>query len=149
MPFKDSIGNEWSIDRITVASIDKVRKETGLDLCDPQQGNTIDKLRHDPVALINVVFVLAHPDPLSISLSREKFAARFWGDSITEARKALEVGLQDFFPSGKRALWVRLIEWVAEQESEMVAKTEKPIAELLDELPPNSESTPEHLQHAS
>lgn len=97
--FKDNAGRAWTI-AIHVAAVKRVRGLLGLDLYslvdDRFQG--LGKLLADPVALVDVLYVLCKDEADRLGVADEDFGRAMAGDAIEHASTAFLEELTDFFP---------------------------------------------------
>jgi hypothetical protein len=110
--FNDATGQSWSV-AITVSDVKRVKRLLDVNLYglldDKFDGFT--SLIEDPVALVDVVYVLCQPQADTIGLSDEQFGERFHGDTIESAALAFMEAFRDFCPSPRqRAAIAKLIE---------------------------------------
>ena len=108
--FKDNAGRTWT-PAVNVSSIKRVRSLTGLNLYEAIEGKLVERLRMDPILLVDVVYALCKPEADQAEVSDEQFGQAMAGDAIDQATAALLEGLADFSPSPKdRANLRRVIE---------------------------------------
>ncbi len=100
--FCDNAERCWTF-AIHVAAIKRVRGLLGIDLFalvdDQFQG--LSKLLADPVALVDVLYVLCKDDADRLNVTDEEFGRAMWGDAIGQATDAFLAELTDFFPDAR------------------------------------------------
>ena len=98
--FKDTEGRTWQV-AITVADVKRVRSLLDIDLYklldDGFKG--LGELVADPVALVDLVYVLCRPEADRRGVSDEDFGRAMAGDCIEDAVDAFLGALTDFFPN--------------------------------------------------
>ncbi len=100
--FVDNLGRTWSL-AINVTALRKIRAVLKIDLYkmlekEPQK---FDETLSDPMALVDLLFVLCQDQALAQSISDEDFGAALFGDAIEKAVEALVQELIDFFPNAR------------------------------------------------
>lgn len=96
--FRDKAGGEWVVE-ITVATVKRVKGLAGVDLLaiGDEAENLLQRLATDPVALVDVLYAVCHPQITERGLDGDGFADLFSGDSIEAAAAALLEELIGFF----------------------------------------------------
>lgn len=100
--FKDKENRAWAVE-INVAAIRSVKKETGVDLFRLTDAGLkgLGELLADPVAFVDVLYVLCRDQCEAKGLSDEQFGRAFSGDTIQQAADAFVDAVVDFFPDPK------------------------------------------------
>lgn len=97
--FKDNGGRAWVLS-IHVAAVKRVRALLGVDLYSlvDDRFEGLSKLLGDPVALVDVLYVLCRDEAEKLGVSDEDFGRGMGGDAIQHAADAFLEELADFFP---------------------------------------------------
>lgn len=97
--FKDNAGRTWTVS-ITVYAVKRVRARLNVDLYGlvDEKFEGLSKLLGDPVALVDVLFVLCEEEAGKLGVSDEDFGRAMGGDAIGHAADAFTDELVDFFP---------------------------------------------------
>ena len=134
--FTDKRGDEWTV-ALDINVLRRVRNTLDVNLCDrivlgrggDDDEPLLERLRDDPVLLVDLLYVLCRPQCEDRGISDEGFAAIFHGPSIEAATRALLEALDDFFQSPASKLTLAF-----ETKREERAKTAgEAIASLTDE----------------
>lgn len=108
--FRDNAGRPWTV-VINVYAVKRVRGLLGLDLYslvdDRFQG--LGKLLADPVALVDVLYVLCKDEADKLGVSDEDFGRGMGGDAIEHASTAFLEELTDFFPEPRVRAGIRRV----------------------------------------
>lgn len=101
--FTDNKGQEWPVE-VTVGTVKRVRKLLDVDLLEILGGKLIEKLRIDPVFLVDLLYVVVKPEADALKVTDEDFGYRMAGQAIEDGTSALLEAIVSFFPSpGDRA----------------------------------------------
>lgn len=106
--FKDSTGREWPIE-INVTAIKRVRTLLDVDLMEILGGKLIERMRLDPIFLVDVIYVLCKPEAEKLQISDAAFGEAMAGDAIEGATTALLEAIVGFFPSPRDRANLKLI----------------------------------------
>jgi hypothetical protein len=98
--FKDNAGREWTV-ALDGPTIREVRKACGVDLA-AVDGSASEKLRDDPVLLVDSLWVICRAQALAARVTDAEFGKALVGDAIEFATEALIEAINDFFPSRRR-----------------------------------------------
>jgi hypothetical protein len=98
--FKDANGREWLV-KLDGPKIGEVRKLLGVDLA-ATDGSASEKLRDDPVLLVDTLWVVCRGQAAAGGVSSAQFGEALVGDPIETATEALIDAINDFFPSRRR-----------------------------------------------
>uniref|UniRef100_A0A7C4LIL5 Tail assembly chaperone n=1 Tax=Schlesneria paludicola TaxID=360056 RepID=A0A7C4LIL5_9PLAN len=106
--FADAKGQTWTIE-INVASLQRVRAVTGLDLTKlvDRQADVFPKLAGDLFVLFDVLAELLRPQLEAKEMTAEQFGESLDEESADKAAVALIEAAIDFFQEGKRMLLKR------------------------------------------
>lgn len=119
--FKDTESREWQV-AINVASVKRVRQLMNVDIYKliDRKLEPLEELLADPVAFVDVLYVLCKPQCDSLKVSDEDFGRGMGGDVLESAADVFVEELIDFFqnPKARNALRVALNK--ARQLREMV-----------------------------
>ena len=107
--FQDTQGRTWSVS-INVDTIRRVRSRLSINLSDAMDGKLVERLSADPVLLCDLLFVMVQPEAEAKNVTDEDFGRALGGDVLDFASTALLEELVDFFPSGKRTLFRKVLE---------------------------------------
>jgi len=99
--FTDSKSKDWNV-AISVEDVRQVRAVCGVNLYEAIDGNLFAKLAGDPVALVDVLYVVCKSQADSRGINAEEFGRALAGDSIEKASDALIEAIIDFFPKARR-----------------------------------------------
>lgn len=105
--FTDNEGRDWIV-RVDVGTVKRVRATLDIDLAD-MTGETAERLADDPVALVDVLYLVCRDQVADRKLSDEDFGRGLMGDPIDDASAALLEAIADFFPARKRALLQKVL----------------------------------------
>jgi hypothetical protein len=126
--FKDEAGREWVL-RLSVGLIEAVRQRLTVNLADTS-ARSFFALADDPVALVNVLWVLVEKQAGERQVTAADFGESLVGDAIDDATAALLEAIADFFPRRKRELFRKILEaargTVAEAERMAIETLEDP-----------------------
>jgi hypothetical protein len=107
--FKDRNGVTWDID-VHPESIERVKARTNVDLLEVFLGDGgATNLLGNLLLLVRVLAVLCEQQAESRKVTPEEFGKVMRGDCLEEAGKALMGDIADFFPSGRRAIFQKMI----------------------------------------
>lgn len=98
MGFQDSQGREWPV-TITVATVQRVRADTGFDLGSAMKPQGIDKLSSDFALFGDVLYAICRPACERAQITKEKFLDELTGDVLDQATRAFLAALVSFCPS--------------------------------------------------
>jgi hypothetical protein len=118
MRFEDETGAVWNC-RIDVAAIFRA-KAAGIDL-----GNVeplLGQFYACSAELYETLWAVLRPQAELIGINRDTFNDRMRGDVVERARDCLLEGLQDFFPSQRRAMLAEALRMI---EAEVVSRLPK------------------------
>ncbi len=107
--FQDTLGRTWSVS-INVDTIRRVRSLLSINLSDATDGKLVHSLSTDPVLLCDLLFVMVQPEAEAKNVTDEDFGRALGGDVLDYASTALLEELVDFFPSGKRTIFRKVLE---------------------------------------
>lgn len=98
--FTDNAGRTWTV-AIHVAAVKRVRAILEIDLYGlVNEGfERLAELCHDPVTLVDLLYVLCQDEAEKRGVSDEDFGRAMAGDSIERATMAFIEALTDFFPN--------------------------------------------------
>jgi len=101
--FKDANGREWPF-AIDVQAIKDVALHTGVKIHKllADDAAALQELLGDPVAFVDVLFVLVGGRPGKAEPANEDFARALGGDSLEDAANAFMEALADFSPGRQR-----------------------------------------------
>ena len=133
--FTDASGAEWSID-FDCFVLDKVRKESEVDLADVSAGGLL-AVERDVTALGRVLVAVCEEQRVQRGTSPRDFLKSVRGDALTRAREAVLDALADFFPAS---------EWSAMQSNLTTRKNRNVQMEELSELAPAFAALPETMK---
>lgn len=136
--FQDLTKREWRI-IITVGAIRRVQQLTGVDLLEAITTDLPQRLVHNPVLLVDILYALCKPQAEKDGITDEQFGEAMGGDSIESATTAFLEELVDFFPQRRRELLQKAVAKHQELEMAVLAEADK----RLDGIDVNS-----HLQAA-
>jgi len=112
--FTDTAGRDWIV-AVNVFSIKRVRVALEIDLTqvyDADGTDILTRLANDPVALVDVLYVLCRDQAVERDLSDEDFARAVAGDVIDQATGAFVEAMIHFFPHRQSrplaAIWARV-----------------------------------------
>ena len=111
--FTDASGKEWSIE-FDCFVLDKVRKESEVDLADVSAGGLL-AVERDVTALGRVLVAVCEEQRIQRGTSPRDFLKSVRGDALTRAREAVLDALADFFPAS---------EWSAMQSNSQTRKSQ-------------------------
>lgn len=103
--FKDQTNREWVL-RLDAPKIAAVRRDCGVDLA-ALDGTAIERLRDDPVLLVNSLWVLCRSQA-GAGTSDQMFGESLVGDAIDRATDALIEAIADFFPTRRKEMLLKL-----------------------------------------
>lgn len=98
---KDNKGREW-LATVTVASIERAKETSGVNICDVARGELYDRLDWDCHLVVRILLGLCKPQLAERGVSEEDFVDSLQGDPIEDGRQAILRGLIDFFPKRLR-----------------------------------------------
>lgn len=127
--FNDSTGARWEIS-ITALSVRRVRVALNVDLLTILGGELSQKIQHDPVLLVDVLWAICQTDAEQRKISVEQFVDRFFGDALSDATAALLDAVIEFFPKAKREPMARLMVKARTAEHLAVEELDKQIDAL-------------------
>jgi len=164
--FTDQNGRQWTVS-ITVADVRRVRARLDVDLMEVLTSDLLQRLTLDPVAFVDVLWVLVEPGVGETT--DEQFGQALAGDALQAATDAFLEALALFFPGPKRAVLLETIAKHKQYQAKAIelassilkspkmdqrmeaelAKTEEEIDKILStpgesspSVPESSESTP-------
>ncbi len=118
--FSDAAGRKWQLP-INGATIERVREQIGVDLCEYGMQSEADdprnvlqfRVRSDPTFLTRLLFALVRREADGLSIDYEEFAESMVGDRLWDAIESLETAIVNFTPSpdlreAKRAAVVKI-----------------------------------------
>lgn len=100
--FTDGLDRKWDI-RIDVPTIKKMR-EYDMDVTrmfDDGMKHLV-RLAEDPVLLVDTLWLVCESQAKGKGIDEESFGRGLFGDSLSEALRALQEGTVDFFQNPKR-----------------------------------------------
>ena len=130
--FKDAEGRLWEV-AINVAAVKRCRGLLGVDLFGliDEKLEGLGNLLGDPVALVDVLYVLVKGQADALGITDEQFGAGLGGDTITAATEAFMGELIDFFPNGKqRAALLRVWNAMQTVTDELASLAESQLAAI-------------------
>lgn len=155
--FKDQQGRQWRV-AINVRSCKQVREEVGVDLFAMCSGGDFAGFDRDPVAMVDVLYVLCRDQCIDQEVADTDFGQLFAGEVIAHAGDALMDAIADFCPNPKIAQGLREVRQ-AQKKAEMMAasraieeikaaSTDEAIAATIDDALERAKSgnTPSGLQ---
>lgn len=107
--FTDSKCRDWTVD-VNVTAVKRVRDRLSIDLLDLSSGQLFEKLVADPIALVDVLYVLCEPQANERQVTDVQFGEAMAGDAIEAATTALLESLIEFFPKAKRAVLEKAVQ---------------------------------------
>jgi hypothetical protein len=122
--FIASDGAEYLL-TIDAPKIKAIRDE--LDGLDIIEFTTFETLARDPVALVDVLWILCREQAKQAGITSREFGEALVGDPIEDATKALIEAVADFFPARKRSLLLSLAKTTAETEATAMEAAQKRI----------------------
>lgn len=127
MGFKDSQGREWPV-TITVATVQRVRTDTGFDLGSALKPDGIDKLAGDFALFGDILYSICRPACERAQIPKEKFLEELTGDVLDQATKAFLAALVSFCPSPEtRKALEKLLRASDEATREAIAQIEQDV----------------------
>lgn len=131
--FKDNDGRAWQVN-INVNAVRRCRGLLGVDLYGlvDAKFEGLDRLCNDPVALIDVLYVLVKEDAEARGISDEDFGRAFAGDALEAGADAFVEELADFFPNPRvRAGLKAVLEKARQVRGKMMDHLDK-LMQLID-----------------
>ena len=101
--FVDRKSNVWVVD-IDATTLRRVKSIAGVNLLEFVEGDLVERLSHDFLLLVDVLYAVCKPQADQHGISDEEFGEGLAGDVIEEATRALLEGLVAFFPEPRRRL---------------------------------------------
>jgi len=98
--FKDNAGRLWTV-TVDVNAIKRARAIAGIDLMTIIEGQVLERLARDPIALVDTIYAVCKPEADAKGVTDEMFGAAMVGDVIEAAGMALLEELVRFFPNQK------------------------------------------------
>lgn len=129
----DNKGRQWRVS-VTVATIKRVRDLTGIDLMGICDGTLVAKLAGDPIALVDVLYAVVHPQAMENKVDDNEFADGIGGDCIQAGLDALMTELIDFFPAPKKSVFARVWEGLKQVEAKAVNQAMSKVETTLENL---------------
>ena len=130
--FVDNAGRTWVI-QINVAAVKRVRGLLDVDLyklVDDRFAGLKDLLS-DPVALVDVIYVLCKSQADDAGISDEQFGEGFSGDTLNTASQAFLAELIDFFPDPRVRAGIRkVIDLSQEMSGHLMETTEAKLSQV-------------------
>ena len=131
MTFKDSTGYSWEI-TITVGTIARVRSRLNVDLSRlyDEKGKLYREVILDPVAFVNLIYVLCESQAMAAGIIDEQFGERFNGEVYELAMDAFEEEMIRFFPNRQRETLTKAKAKFKEVGNEMIRIADQRIADM-------------------
>jgi hypothetical protein len=142
--FVDREQRSWEIS-INVASMKRVKDATGVNLGLLLTDNMkpLADLMQDPIALVDVMYVLCKPDADKRSVSDVEFGESLAGESFEHACDAFMEALIDFFPKRQGDLLRTMLGKGKEIQDALAAKVMTHLSEMHTELASDSQESSE------
>jgi hypothetical protein len=137
--FTDNQGQVWNLS-IDIAARKRVKEQTGVDLYKMIDAEEMAKL-DDPEIAAAVIFCLCKEQVDKAGLTADQFFARFTGDVLDEAPKALINAIIDFFPSRRRSVLGAALAKGQEIQDQLATKMVEVIGSLNPPMMSKSSST--------
>lgn len=129
--FKDNKDRKWPV-IVNVGTVKRVRSLLDVDLMTVVEGDLLERLRLDPVLLVDAIYVVCQPECEKRNVSDEEFGAALTGEAIDGALTAFLEELVNFFPRPARTLLQKALAGMA-QTDELAEKVLTRKIESLDE----------------
>lgn len=127
--FTDEQGREWLLE-ISVFTIGKVRKDTGLDLMKLLTTDLCNGLSRDPCQMVAVLYSIVEAEAEHRNVSPEDFGRGLKGDAIDKAYRALLEGLLPYVRPAQRAALRKAFDTLLESETALIEATEQAFGEV-------------------
>ena len=133
--FKDKTDREWGI-KVHLGTIERARNDTGVNILEwgmhrPEDDPTetlLFRFRADPILLANIVWAIVR-DKEATEDARDDFMAALEGESLWDARIALEEAIVNFTRGPEKARLEKVRETLARMMDEILAETNRRIAD--------------------
>lgn len=108
--FRDNAGRTWTV-QVNVHAIKQVRAVLGIDLYAMIEDGLrkLGELLSDPVALVDVLYVLCRDEADKLGVSDEDFGRAMAGEAIERAADAFVEAFTDFFPNPRVRAGIRKV----------------------------------------
>lgn len=127
--FTDTANRRWDL-TLSIATVKRVRNLTGVDiLAMLDRPQLLSDLAADPVAFVDVLYVIVKPQADTAGVTDESFGESLDGTSIESATDAFLEALVDFFPGARRATLRRVLAKTMEHK----ARAEATLKTALDD----------------
>jgi hypothetical protein len=133
--FHDCAGRCWDLP-LTLGRASKVRKVTGVDLANVQNGRLFLDLRCTPEKLANVLWLLCEDAAQAMDppVTRSQFDDALDGDALDAARRAIANAAVALSPADKRPAFAAALRKMEQAETEAMKAIERWTEEKGDEL---------------
>jgi len=129
--FKDSLNRSWPV-VIDLASATRVLTDTGIDLLDIRKlGENMEQLRCNMLQLGRVAWSICRLDAVKLGLNQEAFEASLNGDTLLAFFDAMAEGVGNFFPSGQRDLFRKMLTQMKTLEAAAIAEAEATLTQSI------------------
>ncbi len=122
--FIDNKNRTWTV-AVNVATVKQLRDTLNINLMEAITGDLIEKLKSDPVFLVDVLFVICKKQAEELKISDVDFGEAMAGDAISNATNAFLEDVIDFFPSLKRGPLRRAFQKCSEAEEMAIREAAK------------------------
>ncbi len=100
--FSDGNGHTYEIVLGGLGSVKKIRKATGITICNIYDAKTQAALSSDFEEMADVVWVLIQPQAAEKKVTKEQFENQVHGKVLEDMREALRAEVSDFLPQQER-----------------------------------------------
>ena len=161
--FVDNSNRAWTV-AVTVTGVKRVRAALGIDIPSLIENGSegLGKLLGDPVAIIDVIYVLCRDQAEKLGITDEQFGEAMAGDAIQGACNAFLEAFADFFQEPRVRAGIRkmlvlsrkvtdlaMSEMTKTLESVDVDQEARKLIASFGTAPGSSESTPDLLPFES
>lgn len=127
--FIDNKNRTWTV-AINVATVKQLRDLMNINLMESITGDLIERLKSDPIFLVDVLYVICKKQADELKVSDVDFGEAMAGDAISNATDAFLEDVIDFFPSLKRGPLRRAFQKCSEAEAMAVQEAERRVDSL-------------------